>query len=113
MSLHLVAAPAAEPEDLTEQLPRCKACGTRIRPHRTTEAEFPGTAAGWGNSQCRICDYLAAGKDPADRFISVERVGYLASLRTGIETERQSRGIPAEGTRAGRVPLTDFLKQIS
>jgi hypothetical protein len=110
--LHLVPD-TTTPEDLTEELPRCKGCNARIRPHGTTEADYPDTVPSWGDSQCRICDYEACGKDPADRFISVERVGYLTSLRTGIETDRQRRGIPAEGSMAGRIPITEFLEQIS
>lgn len=113
MTLHLVEAPAADLQDTTEELPRCKGCGIRLRPHGTTAAQYPGTAPTWGDNQCRVCDYEACGKDPADRFISVNRVGYLASLRTGIETDRQRRGVPAEGTLSGRIPLTEFLQQIS
>ncbi|MET4144193.1 hypothetical protein [Arthrobacter sp. UYCo732] len=109
--LHLVPALASETD--TTELPRCKGCNAEIRPHRTTEADFPGTSASWGNNQCRLCDYEACGKDPADRFISVERVGYLSSIRAGIESDRQRRGIPAEGSLAGRIPITEFLAQIS
>lgn len=113
MSLHLVAAPTAAEAPAEEELPRCKGCSTRMRPHGTTEAQYPETSPSWGDNQCRVCDYEACGKDPADRFIPVERVSYLTSLRTGIEAGRQRRGIPAEGSRAGRIPITDFLAQIS
>lgn len=112
MSLHLVPTLAPELEDAVE-LPCCKGCKNSIRPHGTTEADFPGTRASWGNNQCRICDYEACGKDPADRFIPVERVGYLTSIRAGIDSDRKRRGIPAEGTLAGRIPITEFLQQIS
>lgn len=115
MTLHLV--PAAEASAVgnvfTAALPRCKGCNHSIRPHGSSEAGFPGTVPSWGNNECRICDYEACGKDPADRFISVERVGYLAGIRTDIETGRKRRGVPAEGTRTGRIPLTEFLQQIS
>lgn len=116
MTLHLVTAPANDPtnpEASAEELPRCKGCNARMRPNGTTEAEHPGTVPAWGDNQCRICDYEACGKDPADRFIQVERISYLASLRADIEASRQHRGIPAEGSRAGRIPLTEFLEQIS
>ncbi|GAA4034632.1 hypothetical protein GCM10023063_18470 [Arthrobacter methylotrophus] len=109
---HLVAVPDLE-ADITEELPRCKGCNTRMRPQGTTESQYPGTFPAWGDNQCRVCDYVACGKDPADRFISVERVGYLTSLRTSIERDRQRRGIPAEGSLAGRTPITEFLEQIS
>jgi hypothetical protein len=113
MSLHLVPALAAAESFAAEELPRCKDCNTPMRPYGTTEAQYPGTSPSWGNNQCRVCDYEACGKDPADRFIPVERVGYLSSLRAGIEAGRQRRGIPAEGARAGRIPITEFLEQIS
>lgn len=116
MTLHLVTAPAPEmtaAEVLDEELPCCKGCKSQMRPYGTTEAQYPGTSPSWGDNQCRICDYEACGKDPADRFIPVERVSYLASIRTGIETSRQRRGIPAAGSRAGRIPITDFIAQIS
>ena len=116
MTLQLVATPVSAPagsEDSAEELPRCKGCNSRMRPQGTTEAEHPNTVPVWGDSQCRICDYEACGKDPANRFIPVERVNYLASLRADIESSRQRRGIPVTGTRAGRVPITEFLEQIS
>lgn len=116
MTLHLVIAPANDtstPEASADELPRCKGCNSRMRPQGTTEAEHPDTVPVWGDNQCRICDYEACGKDPADRFIPVERVAYLASLRSGIEASRQRRGIPTTGTRAGRIPLAEFLEQIS
>lgn len=43
MTLHLVPSTATALEDLTEELPRCKGCKARFRPHGTTEADFPGT----------------------------------------------------------------------
>jgi hypothetical protein len=116
MSDHLVLVPSAKTvtiDDPSAELPRCKGCSASIRPHGSTEAEFPGTVPSWGNRQCRICDYTAAGKDPAIRFIPVQRVSYLSSLRSGYEIERLRRGVPPEGSRGGRVPLTDFLNQIS
>jgi hypothetical protein len=115
MTLHLVTAPAISTgtEASTEELPRCKGCNTRMRPYGTTEDQHPGTSPAWGDNQCRICDYEACGKDPEDRFIPVERVSYLASLRAGIEASRQRRGVPVEGSRAGRIPITEFLEQIS
>lgn len=116
MTLHLVTAPAtdsATTEASAEELPRCKGCSARMRPYGTTEAQYPDTCPTWGDNQCRVCDYEACGKDPADRFIPVERVSYLASLRAGIEAGRARRGIPAEGSRAGRIPITEFLEQIS
>jgi hypothetical protein len=116
MTLHLVNAPANDTtsaEASAEELPRCKGCNARMRPQGTTEAEYPETSPAWGNNQCRICDYEACGKDPADRFIPVERVNYLSSLRAGIEASRHRRGIPAHGSRAGRIPITEFLEQIS
>ncbi|ACL41961.1 hypothetical protein Achl_4010 (plasmid) [Pseudarthrobacter chlorophenolicus A6] len=110
MTLHLVpdATPAAP-----EELPLCKGCKAPIRPHGTTESEHPGSVPSWGDNQCRVCDYLACGRDPEDRFISIERVGYLTSVRADIESDRQRRGIPARGSLAGRIPLTEFLDQIS
>jgi hypothetical protein len=115
MSLHLVPAlPESDgAEVLVEDLPRCKGCSSRIRPHGTTEADFPGTSPSWGNNECRLCDYEACGKNPTDRFIPVERVGYLSSLRSGYEIERLRRGVPPEGSRNGRIPINDFLQQIS
>lgn len=111
--LHLVPDTDTASTDAAEDLPRCKGCNARIRPHRTTEADYPDTVPNWGDKQCRVCDYEACGKDPADRFITVERVGYLTSLRAGIESDRQRRSIPSGGSRAGRVPITEFLEQIS
>jgi hypothetical protein len=113
MSLHLVPALAAAESFAAEELSRCKDCNTPMRPYGATEAQYPRTSPSWGDNQCRVCDYEACGKDPADRFIPVERVSYLTSLRSGIESERQRRGIPAEGSRAGRIPITEFLEQIS
>ncbi|WP_422758951.1 hypothetical protein [Paenarthrobacter sp. C1] len=116
MTLRLVPTPANDPVDLepsTDELPQCKGCNSRMRPQGTTEAEHPDTVPIWADNQCRICDYEACGKDPEDRFIPVERVDYLTSLRAGIEASRQRRGTPAEGSRAGRIPLAEFLEQIS
>ena len=113
MTLHLVTEPAGPEASTAEELPCCKSCSTRMRPHGTTDNQYPGTSPSWGDNQCRICDYEACGKDPADRFISVHRLGYLTSIRAGIETDRQLRGIPAGGSRDGRIPLTEFLEQIS
>jgi hypothetical protein len=110
---YLVAVPDLVLDDVAEELPRCKGCNTRIRPCGTSEAQYPDTCPAWGENQCRICDYTACGKDPEDRFIPVERVSYLTSLRAGIELSRQRRGIPVEGSRAGRIPMTEFLQKIS
>lgn len=111
----LVLVPAVQqvaPASFTENLPLCKGCRTPIRPHGATEAEFPGTAASWGNNECRVCDYLAAGKDPADRFIPVQRVSFLTSLRHDIEAGRRRRGIPAAGSMSGRIPITEFVNTL-
>ncbi len=116
MTLHLVDAPATDSTNLevsAQELPRCKDCKTPMRPHGTTEDQYPGTCPAWGDNQCRICDYEACGKDPAVRFIPVERVSYLTSLRRDIESGRHRRGIPVGGTRTGRIHITDFLEQIS
>lgn len=112
---HLVLVPDLDgnPEGVQPALPACKGCGASIRPEGSTLAEFPGTVPNWGNDQCRVCDYLAAGKDPNDRFMPVERVGYLADMRRCFEQERRSRGVSPAGSMEGRIPLTDFLEQIS
>lgn len=115
MTLRLVTSPenTACSDASTQDLPRCKGCNARIRPHGTSEADFPSTVPAWGDNQCRVCDYEACGKDPADRFIPVERVNYLASVRAGIEADRRHRGVPTKGSLAGRIPLTEFLQNIS
>lgn len=114
---HLVAVPDLAPEqlitDTEDALQVCKGCDVSIRPYGTTEAMYPGTAPSWGNGQCRPCDYLAAGKDPADRFIPAARLSYLTGLRNDIETARRRRGVPATGSMAGRIPMPDFLTKIS
>lgn len=111
MSLRLVPDSAPENEDVSEELPRCKVCDTRMRPPGTTLADYPDTVPSWADNQCRICDYKACGKDPDDRFISIERIDYLNGVRTDIEADRRSRGVPAEGSRAGRIPITELLEK--
>lgn len=115
MTLHLVTSPDVTScgDASTQNLPRCKGCSAQIRPHGTSEADFPGTVPSWGDNLCRVCDYEACGKDPADRFIPVERVNYLTSVRAGIEADRRRRGVPAAGALTGRIPLTEFLQNLS
>ncbi|OOP59270.1 hypothetical protein BMF89_21265 [Arthrobacter sp. SRS-W-1-2016] len=113
--MHLVPAPAAPAVHAAKEavgLEACKDCGDRMRPEGTTIEQYPDTVPHWGNGQCRRCDYLAAGKDPEDRFITVGRTDYLASLRAGIEAGRRRRGVPAAGSRAGRTPIDEFISQL-
>ncbi|MBG0738990.1 hypothetical protein IV500_06075 [Paeniglutamicibacter antarcticus] len=112
MSLQLVNTPDTT-EAPANELTVCKDCNGQMRPDGTSEVQYPGTLPSWGENQCRVCDYQTCGKDPDDRFIPVRQVSYLASLRAGIETERRRRNVPAVGTRAGRIPITEFLEQIS
>lgn len=98
-------------ESSESQLARCR-CGSLMRPEGTTADQFPGTVPNWGNGQCRVCDYTAAGRDPEDRFMSRERAGYLGSLRAGIEEDRRRRGIPAAGKKAGRMPIIELIAAI-
>lgn len=94
--------------DADTALTRC-GCGAVMRPEGTTAAQYPGTLPHWGNGQCRVCDYTAAGRDPEDRFLTRERAGYLEEIRTEIECGRRSRGIPAEGSLEGRTPISELL----
>lgn len=80
-------------------LPRCAGCTTPMRPAGTTESQYPGSVTEWGDLQCQSCDYLSAGKDPADRFINVDRVAYLSDLRSHFEQSRKDRGVPEGGLR--------------
>lgn len=87
-------------------------CGSLMRPEGTTADQYPGTVPNWGNDQCRICDYTAAGRDPEDRFMSRERAGYLDGLRADIEGDRRRRGIPSSGKAAGRTPIRELIARI-
>lgn len=95
-------------EAVDTQPGRCR-CGSLMRPEGTTAAQYPGTVPNWGNGQCRVCDYAAAGRDPEDRFMTRERAGYLDNLRAGIEAGRRRRGIPENGTGAGRMPISELV----
>lgn len=87
------------PNNLTAGLPRCGGCTTPLRPAGTSEAQYQGSVPEWGENQCRSCDYISAGKDPEDRFISVDRVAYLDQVREQFEQGRRDRGVPADGLR--------------
>lgn len=87
-------------------------CGSLMRPEGTTAEQYPDTVPNWGNGQCRVCDYTAAGRDPEDRFMTRERAGYLDNLRAGIEAGRRRRGVPAGGTTAGRMPISELIARI-
>jgi hypothetical protein len=112
-ALHLVPAPAAvHAVAEAPELEACTDCGARMRPEGATLEQYPDTVPHWGNGQCRRCDYLAAGKDPEDRFITVARTAYLSGLRAGFEAGRTRRGIPTAGSRAGRTPIDEFISQL-
>ncbi|MCC3299769.1 hypothetical protein [Arthrobacter caoxuetaonis] len=88
-------------------------CGRALRPEGTDASQYPGTSASWGNNQCRACDYLAAGRDPEDRFITQDRIAYLSSLRRDLEAARRRRGVPSCGLiPAGRVPISTIISAI-
>lgn len=94
------------PSNTTTGLPRCAGCTTPLRPEGTTEAQYPGSVPEWGDMQCRSCDYISAGKDPENRFITMDRVAYLDEVREQFEQGRRNRGVPAEGLhRTNRLHL--------
>lgn len=56
---------------------------------------------------------LVPDLEPEDFTSPAERLAYLAGVRREFEASRRLRGVPVEGTTAGRMPLRELLAQIS